>query len=211
MFDNQTMCNYLLANKAELEYYYLENYELIGGKSSYSGKKYKDLVEIYEGNLNHIGNSETALSSTWFNKKENFKSKKILVNNASNYFNHMVNAVVEEVLWTIPNEQFTNGLSVKSYKKAFLVMTARATNNYADRTVCAYMVNRFENPVLYNYFTRKGLSVSNELFALSELIQWLFRSAIRRNKPIKLYIPSKRMRSLLTSWLNGTFEEEYRK
>jgi hypothetical protein len=45
MFDNQTMCNYLLANGAELEYYYLENYELISGRSSYSGVMYRDLVE----------------------------------------------------------------------------------------------------------------------------------------------------------------------
>ena len=130
---------------------------------------------------------------------------------AFNYFYNIVNARIEDPLWTIPNESYEKGLFIKSYKGAFLVMTARATNNYADRPVCAYMVNRFENPVLYNYFTRRGLSVSNELFAISELIQWLFRSAIRRNKPIKLYIPSKRMRTLLTAWLDGTFEEKYNK
>lgn len=211
MFDNQTMCNYLLANKAELDYYYLENYELISGKSSYSGKTYRDLVEIYEGKLNYIGDKDYSLSSSWFDKKENGKAKKILMTTAFNYLYNIVNARIEDTIWTIPDDVYGKGLFIKSYKGAFLVMNSRATNNYADRTVCAYMVNRFENPVLYNYFTRRGLSVSNELFALSELIQWLFRSAIRRGKPIKLYIPSKRMRTLLTAWLDGTFEERYNK
>ena len=38
-------------------------------------------------------------------------------------------------------------------------------------------------------------------FALSELVQFVFRSAIRNNKPIDVYIPSKRMRDLFEEWL----------
>lgn len=40
-----------------------------------------------------------------------------------------------------------------------------------------------------------------EQFALSEMIQFIWRSAIRDNKPIKLYIPSVRMRNLLEKWI----------
>ena len=55
------------------------------------------------------------------------------------------------------------------------------------------MINRF--------FTEKGVNIDEETWALSELIQWLFRSAIREENEINLYIPSKRMRNLLQEWL----------
>ena len=48
----------------------------------------------------------------------------------------------------------------------------------------------------------KGVSVDEDTWALSELIQWIFRSAIRENNEINVYIPSERMRNLLIEWLN---------
>ena len=41
-------------------------------------------------------------------------------------------------------------------------------------------------------------------YALSEMLQWIWRSAIRDGKEINLYIPSKRMRTLLTDWIDET-------
>jgi len=35
------------------------------------------------------------------------------------------------------------------------------------------------------------------------MLQWIFRSSIRDNKPINIYIPSSRMRNLLVKWLNN--------
>ena len=49
----------------------------------------------------------------------------------------------------------------------------------------------------------KGVSVEEEKYALSEMIQWIFRSAIRNGESIQIYIPSQRMRQLLIDWLNG--------
>ena len=48
---------------------------------------------------------------------------------------------------------------------------------------------------------KKGVNIDEETWALSELIQWLFRSAIREENEINIYIPSKRMRNLLQEWL----------
>jgi hypothetical protein len=45
--------------------------------------------------------------------------------------------------------------------------------------------------------------INEDEWALSELIQWLFRSAIRQKEEIELYIPSERMRKLLIEWLNN--------
>ena len=51
-----------------------------------------------------------------------------------------------------------------------------------------------------------------DAYALSEMIQFICRSRVRRGEPIYCYIPSKRMRELLIDWLNcriqsGTFDD----
>ena len=49
----------------------------------------------------------------------------------------------------------------------------------------------------------KNVTIDEDTWALSELLQWLFRSAIREHKEINIYIPSERMRELLLEWLNS--------
>ena len=44
--------------------------------------------------------------------------------------------------------------------------------------------------------------MDEDLFALSEMLQFIWRSAIREGKDIHLYIPSSRMRGLLETWLD---------
>jgi hypothetical protein len=39
--------------------------------------------------------------------------------------------------------------------------------------------------------------------ALSELIQWVWPSRVRKGEPITLYLPSPRMRRLFEEWLVG--------
>jgi len=39
---------------------------------------------------------------------------------------------------------------------------------------------------------------------LSEMVQWVWRSAIREGNEIVLYVPSERMRNLFTNWLEQT-------
>ena len=77
----------------------------------------------------------------------------------------------------------------------------RASNEYRDRTCLAYCVNIFINPVICQYFYSKGIVVDQDRYALSTLVQWIWRSAIRDGKEINVYVPSKRMRVLLTDWI----------
>ncbi len=51
-----------------------------------------------------------------------------------------------------------------------------------------------------SFFQDNGVSVNEDLYALSELVQWLWRSRIRNGQPIDAYIPSERMRGLLDAW-----------
>ena len=57
------------------------------------------------------------------------------------------------------------------------------------------------NPTIKNFFVCHGVDVDEENYALSELIQWIWRSRIRLGYDIDLYLPSERMRNLLILWL----------
>lgn len=55
---------------------------------------------------------------------------------------------------------------------------------------------------IYNYFKTKDVNVNQELYRLSEMLQWIWRSRIRNNEDINIYIPSTRMRGLLIKYLD---------
>ena len=93
-------------------------------------------------------------------------------------------------------------LTGKGYTNGFLSYNIRATNEYRKRTCLAYCVNVFFNPFMKNYFLAYGVEVQEDVYALSEMIQWIWRSAIRDGEEIWVYIPSNRMRSLLENWLD---------
>lgn len=105
-------------------------------------------------------------------------------------------------MWTCL-KAFEKSLTPKSAKKQFVSLTARATNEYIDKEVCIYLANRFMNPVEKKFFEFHNIKVDQDFWALSELIQWLFRSRVRRGEKIELYIPSSRMRGLLEKYLKG--------
>ena len=65
-----------------------------------------------------------------------------------------------------------------------------------------YLANRFSLPVIKSYFEERGIEVSDDAYALSEMVQWIWRSGIRQGDPITVFIPSNRMRHLLKLWLD---------
>ena len=76
----------------------------------------------------------------------------------------------------------------------------------------AYFVNIYPNGDIVSFLNSKKVKVDKEHYALSILIQTIFRTRIRNfDKPdeertINLYIPSSRMRNLLIRWLNNWIE-----
>lgn len=152
--------------------------------------------------LNEIGNSYTSLSASWYARAKD-KQKHLLrqmKNNITNVFINIFASPTGQNLWTTFKD-YREVLKGKGYTKGFLPYNIRATNDYRDRDHLAYCVNVFYNPVLKNYFVDHGVSIQEERYALSEMIQWIWRSAIRDGKEIWIYVPSRRMRELLQGWL----------
>lgn len=165
----------------------------------------KNKIHILDhAKLNGIGMKKNALSASWYRrakKNRNGQLKRIKAN-LYNYFRHICNAPANKILWT-SYEDYQHSLSGKGYTKSFIPCNMRATNDYADRIYLAYCVNRYFNPMLKQYFLCKGIEVKEDRYALSEMVQWIWRSAVRRGEEVWIYIPSVRMRTLLEDWLDG--------
>jgi hypothetical protein len=69
----------------------------------------------------------------------------------------------------------------------------------------AYIFNANLHPEPYKYLLERGDQFAPDLnrYALSELLQWVYRSRVRNDEPINLYVPSSRMRCLLEGWMSG--------
>ena len=133
---------------------------------------------------------------------------KTLKNATGNFFKNYTKTKSNENLWTCFKD-YKNLISGKGYAKGFLSSNIRATNEYRDRIAVAYLVNKFFNPYVKNFFTLNGVEVNEDAFAVSEMLQFIWRSAIRDSKEIWLYIPSSRMRMLLESWIDNKEEFQH--
>lgn len=160
----------------------------------------KSLINICEHKINNIGDNAYSLSKSWYEKS--IKNNMIidLKNNVLNYFCGILKTKSEDIIWTT-FKGYEKKIKGKGYTKGFIPLNLRASNRYKNRTSCAYLVNRYVNPVVKQFFEKNGINVDEDAYALSEMLQWIWRSAIRDGKPINIYIPSKRMRMLLMNWL----------
>lgn len=121
--------------------------------------------------------------------------------NIYNVFHNQFGLKKSECMWSML-EEFKGLVDAKRYSSEFVVCTMRATNEYRERRGLAYIRNIYMNPFLKKFFKARGCEVDEEDYALAELLQWVWRSAIRDHKPIVLYLPSSRMRYLFTKWLD---------
>ncbi len=163
--------------------------------------------------LNAMGEDEWAFSSSWIKRKvaeeDDFLEK--VKKNVYNFYHNKCDTKINKIMWTCVLE-FQKGLEHERLKKQFVAVTSRATNDFVDRDTLIYLSNRYMNPVLKGFFESHNVKVLDEdLWALSELLQWLFRSAIRRGNEINIYIPSSRMRGLLEKYLNGELISSFEK
>lgn len=94
----------------------------------------------------------------------------------------------------------------KSFKGEWIGFSTKATNKFRERHHVAFLMNAFIQPYLKQVCNSTEYEVSDDLVALSHLVQFIFRSALREGEPIKLYVPSSRMRDLLKDYLEGKYD-----
>jgi hypothetical protein len=109
-------------------------------------------------------------------------------------------------MWTCfsaDKKKFKNKTLSVNDQKYWVALNSRSTNNFGYKSVLAYPINRYIDPFYNAFFYTKNISMSSDGFAISEFIQWIWRSRIRNDEPIQIYIPSCRMRRLLKEFLDN--------
>ncbi|CAM4393629.1 hypothetical protein BAMA_13045 [Bacillus manliponensis] len=169
----------------------------------------RELINIYslspkdKKDMNKMGEKHNYFSVSDLKKKAKSKeAKQVIKANAYNFYYNKCNVSTNEVMWTTFKE-FRDVLASRGLKDQFVSVNARATNEFQHKSVCIYLANIYTNPMATHFFHKHDVQLNGNLFALSELLQWLFRSRIRTGQPIDVYIPSKRMRTLLEQYLNN--------
>ena len=94
---------------------------------------------------------------------------------------------------------FAKGSRMKDVN--WIANTTRGTNDYMHCSHLIYLYDQNVNPVLARWLGDSSQDFK-DAYALTELIQWVWRSRIRKGEPITLYLPSPRMRRLFEEWLN---------
>ena len=128
------------------------------------------------------------------------------------------------VMWTCPSGRVrseakvgtVNFVAPKGYltdsngNKIWLGCSVRATNKYAHKKLAIHCFDRYPHTVIESYLEDYGVKIDREVFAISELLQWLFRSNCRLpDGSVTLAIASKRMYDLYVDWTKGRFKDEF--
>lgn len=193
-FEHSFMCEYLKVHGIEYE---IEKF----GKHQSS---FKHLITIIEDKkLNAVGDRAYSLSYTSICSTKT--NNDVLKNNLLNFFQNKMKAKSEDRLWTVFSTR-KRAISGGRYAKSWLAYNTKATNDYKDAICVAYLINLYVNPMVLSLLGQKGVLFDQDQWALSEMVQFIWRSAIREERPITVYIPSQRMRELFKQWLSLTEE-----
>lgn len=209
LFDGQIQRYYYDLFKIDYSYKSVEKigkgYCLVGYNPYMEGRrKYKELINIYEGkmNYNYVSDGKVRgneLSATWL-KYASDEAIERLKKNLYTYFRRYGKS--NDNLWTT-KKSMQYRFQGKGYTKGFIPWTTRATNDYQETHNLAFVYNLYMKPFEKQFFQDAKISINQDLLAVSDLLQWIWRSAIRKREaePINIYIPSLRMRTLLYQWL----------
>lgn len=219
LFHNSEMDLFLQMNN--IEYTYIGVHKSDDGKYEFTDhpdyipdyvSTLKDKIHILEDKkLNAIGDGKHDLSMNWYKTHEDDVGK--LRANIWNYFNRKTNSVPERRLCGTYNS-YWGKIRGKGFWNSDLAFSIKATNKYRDKNTLVYPVNLFPNGHVVTFYKNSGYDFDKDRYALSIMIQWIWRSAIRDGLDINIYIPSKRMRNLLKNWINdlsNKYEESKQK
>lgn len=177
----------------------------------FSGAKIRGLLTITPPPKNF--NLRNRLSYSWYlnpNKGELNVVKNAIIRTCKNW-----GITSKDVLYTFPKYRSVSATTRSEKIKpagytyrpdgspCWLAVQMRATNDYCDTTHMIHAYNRHTNVVVASYLQDFDCPVNGDVFALSELIQFLWRGCIRNGQPMHVCIFSARMEKLLRNWLDG--------
>lgn len=173
----------------EDQYPEIDAWQPNGSKSScFSSTWYKQAKDVQLSTISDIG---TRLYGRWYRQGGN-TAPKILYTCFKDYAEDVAGKGCKKKDYSDPDSNF-------------VAKNARAVNGYADRNHIIYLVNTYPLVDVKEYLdsiVEPHQRLNSDEYALSEMIQFVFRSALRKSKPVKIYIASERMKHLFLRWLD---------
>lgn len=194
LFGGSQMCAYFKSHGVDFDI------ERFGNKPS----QIKHLIKIVDDKkMNAIGDKDSALSKQQIVRLKTPNEQ--LRKNLNTFFRSRHKTKIEERLWTT-YKAASGEISAGRFAKSWLACSTKATNEWKDTSHVAYLINLYVHPMIVKLLAAKGASMDLNMYALSEMVQFIWRSRIREGKEVQLYVPSKRMRTLMIRWLEDEFE-----
>lgn len=185
------------------------------------GVKYRDLIKVHNARgLDKYNERQSAFSKRWYDDATDDMTRDVK-KACYSFFKRVTQTKAEDNMWTVFKEH-RKKVTGSGYSQGFVSLNLKATNELKNKNSVAILINRYPNPTVSRVLHKEnGMRVDSNGFALSEMIQLIFRSCIRDGKPITVFLPSKRMQLLLNKWLNVKYcnsndfdlsfsDEEYR-
>lgn len=172
---------------------------------------------------NRVGDKYYDLSVSWYRRDIARKGKPMIAavrNSTRNVFRtDWGDPPKEDIMWSsfkdprpflereqVPRSEKKNAAKGRiRISGQFVEMNCRAKNQYGHIHHLAYLCNVFMPNEIKLILASKGITVTGEMedrYAVSVMVQWIWRSAIRNGDEIWLYLPSSRMRALLMKWID---------
>lgn len=216
LFEGSLMCCWMKANG--IRFAYADN-DAFGLEASVEIKKrIKEKLTVLgsrklDNKYKEDRHFKYRYSSTWYSDNssiaERLEVKRALESCVSNH-----KSSDSMVFWTTFKDH-KERLEGKGYKKGYVDPTTgveldsfvpynmKAINDYRFHDLVMHTVNLFRNPTEVRYFKWRGVEFNEDMWALGELLQFIWRARIRQGQPTKVLVISKRMRKLLLDWLEG--------
>ena len=177
-------------------------------------------IEIIElANINKVAarDPKYTMSYSWWKNSNKVEDQVKILNVVGNYVYN--NKLQDKFFFTCPKDVVDGKNSLcMTHKPKCLVNTTKnngdllpkwlysgtkATNLYSDKTICFYLYNIFQNVSIAAYLKDYEIEVDVDEYALSDMLQFIWRGCVRKGEKMQLVIAAPRMRALFDNWLDS--------
>lgn len=207
-FDDVWLATYMFDSSYMAHYLEMHGFDVLVDRWGKKPSEFAHLITLHTGKkLTDWADRPTALSYGSFAQKGNLVDEARVA--LDNFFRYATKSKPEDRLWTCFKSKRAKVGNNRAYTSRWLAFSTKATNQYGSASCVAYLCNNFASAFLLDMLKIRGQDFDQDMWALSEMLQWIWRSRIRNGEHIHLLIPSSRMRNLFERWLNDEFVVSY--
>lgn len=213
------LLTYLFKGSVMESFMDLKGIEIVPFKEVVPPKTTKDVLTKAKSLITFIDTTTTkavsnlSMSSTWYSKNATTADLEKVSNAIFSVYRKFGDK--ESFIFTAPksladyqyvkDEKLKRNIIHKKMPKDvdWIYCGTKATNMWSHKSIAVHAYNRYVNTAIKAYLQDYGTPPDDDMFALSEMVQWIFRTCIRNDEPLQLCILNNRMKGLLCNWLNG--------